>query len=771
MNTLRALIANRFDIRRFTGVFALMLMVALGAANGAFRPLDHWIEEVTFTLSDRQASKQIHVIEMDAASMAAIQSWPWPRDHYTRLIQQLDASGVRSISFDVDLSGSSPDPAVDRALGEAIASANAPVALPTFAQQAGFREGRQLDTLPAAALREHALLASVSIAPDSDGFVRRMPLGMITAGSARPSIAALVAGRAGAVNQSFPIDYAINPSSLPRHSFIAIERGEFDRDALEGKDVIIGATAIELGDRYPVPRHGVIHGVIVQAIGAETLLNGVPVYGSWQAPLFAATLLALLIVTARQRRRVAVRFVLAAGGIILAWLAARLVTAIWFEVVPALLLLALSAGLRFVVLTRSESERQRRIDPESGLPNRRALNSRDGREGERYFLAARIDEFDALKQAVGEDNIGGLLRRLTERLQVAGSAGTVYRLDTGTLVWSSPLELADLEPLLAGLRAVMRSPFEVAGRRLGVSLAFGVAEADTADAPANAAHAANLAKRAGNPWRLYTADEGETAAQRFSLLGELDDALRDGQISVVYQPKLELATDRISAVEALVRWNHPVRGMLPPDMFIPLIEENNRIDDLTLAVLAKALGDMRDWSVRGLIIDVAVNISAGLLTSQSFASRALALVDRLGVPPDHLTFEVTESAQFEDTDRAIAMLERFRAHGIRISMDDYGTGQSTLNYLKLLPVSELKIDRMFVQHAHVDPSDAMLVRSTVQLAHELGLKVVAEGIEEADCLAFLRRIGCDYVQGYFISRPLSADDLAEKVSTPVAKAA
>jgi FOG: EAL domain len=300
---------------------------------------------------------------------------------------------------------------------------------------------------------------------------------------------------------------------------------------------------------------------------------------------------------------------------------------------PALLLLALSAGLRFVVLTRSESERQRRIDPESGLPNRRALNSRDGREGERYFLAARIDEFDALKQAVGEDNIGGLLRRLTERLQVAGSAGTVYRLDTGTLVWSSPLELADLEPLLAGLRAVMRSPFEVAGRRLGVSLAFGVAEADTADAPANAAHAANLAKRAGNPWRLYTADEGETAAQRFSLLGELDDALRDGQISVVYQPKLELATDRISAVEALVRWNHPVRGMLPPDMFIPLIEENNRIDDLTLAVLAKALGDMRDWSVRGLIVDVAVNISAGLLTSQSFASRALALVDRMGVPP------------------------------------------------------------------------------------------------------------------------------------------
>jgi len=441
-----------------------------------------------------------------------------------------------------------------------------------------------------------------------------------------------------------------------------------------------------------------------------------------------------------------------------------LFASVWFEIVPALVLLVLAAGLRLVILTAREAERQRRIDVESGLPNKLALDTRVDTGNQQYFVAAQIDDFDALQLAVGQERFGDLLRRLVERLQVAGGASSIFRLDNRTLVWSTPLDLAELEPLLAGLRAVMRSPFEVAGRRLGVALTFGVAPADMNEAAANAVHAASMAKRSGKPWRLYSTEEGETAARQFSLLGELDDALRDGHITVVYQPKLNLATDRIDAVEALVRWNHPVRGMLPPDSFIPLIEEAGRIDDLTIAVLAQALEDMRIWCERGLVVGVAVNISAGLLASESFANRALALISRTGAPTHRLTFEVTESAQFEDTDTAVAMLERFRESGIRISMDDYGTGQSTLNYLKLLPVSELKIDRMFVQHAHIDHGDAMLVRSTVQLAHEMGLKVVAEGIEEAECLAFLRSIACDYAQGYFIGRPLDMQALADRVA-------
>lgn len=757
-------------VLRLIAALALALLVAVATATGSFRSIEQRLDELVFALAERPASGQVQIVEMDAASIAAIKRWPWSRDHYANVVARLDAAGVRSISFDVDLSSYS-EPQHDAAFAAAIAASRAPVALPTFAQHAGFREGRQLDSLPIPPLREHATLASVSVKADDDGFVRRMPLGTVTGATARPSIAALVAGRAGRADQSFPIDYAISAASIPRHSFIAIERGEFDPAALRDRDIIIGATAIEMGDRYPVPRYGVIPGVVVQALAAETLIEAVPVYGSWPAPLALAAVLGFIILSARRRRDIALRSALA-GAVLVAFSAgAHIASAIWFEIVPALALIMLAGLLRFVILTHRRANAQRRTDAESGLPNKLALD-RSTVPGERgYFVAAQIDEFDALKLAAGQDNIGSLLRRVAERLNATGCADVIYRIDTRTLVWWSPLELADLEPVLAGLRAIMHSPFEVAGHRLGVSVSIGVAPAEGGSGAANAAHAASLARRSGKAWRLYSAGEDNVAAEQFSILGELDDAIHDGEIIVHYQPKLNLATGRIDAAEALVRWQHPKRGLMPPDSFIPVIEEAGRIDDLTLAVLARALRDMRRWCEQGLVIGVAVNVSATLLGSERFFAAAQALVAKAGVPSGLLTFEVTEAAQFEDIDLAVAVLEKFRAVGIRISMDDYGTGQSTLNYLKVLPLAELKIDRMFVQHAHEDRGDAMLVRSTVQLAHELGLKVVAEGIEDEGCLEFLKAISCDYAQGYFIGRALDPHAFAARVAEPVALAA
>lgn len=745
---------------------ALALAAALMAMTGAFRGAETRLETLSFGLVGSAASGQVHIVEMDAASMAAIQRWPWPRDHYARAVAALDAAGARSISFDVDMSGAG-DPAGDRAFADAIAAARAPVALPTFAQNAGFRDDRQLDALPIPVLREHAQLASVSVAADPDGFLRRMPIGTVTGATARPSIAAFMAGQSGVADQPFPIDFGIRPDTIPRHSFIAIERGAIPPGSLEGKDVIIGATAVELGDRYVVPHYGVIHGVVIQALAAETLARGVPESRSWELPLLLAALLAVIVLIAPRRRAVMLRTGTVLALLLAGWLAARLTAGLWFEIVPALVLAAMAGAVRYGVISQRVAESHRRIDRESGLPNRLALDARTPDGADRFLIAAQIDDFDALKLALEGEELGTLLRRIAERLQVASGAGVVYRTDERSLVWASPLPVDEIEAQLAGLRALMRSPFELGGRRLGVTLTFGVADQGAPDAAAQAVHAAGLAKRSGKFWRFNDAGAGAAASEQFLLLGELEGALASGNIVVRYQPKLNLATGAIDAAEALVRWNHPERGLLPPDCFIPLFEEAQRIDDLTLAVLAQTLADMRAWRARGLRIGAAVNISAALLTSDSFATRALALVEGGGVPADWVTFEVTESAQFSDTDQAIATLQSFRARGIRISMDDYGTGQSALNYLKLLPLSELKIDRMFVAHAHVDRGDAMLVRSTVQLAHQLGLKVVAEGIEEAAGLAFLRAIGCDYAQGYFVGRPLAADDLALLATAPV----
>jgi EAL domain-containing protein (putative c-di-GMP-specific phosphodiesterase class I)/CHASE2 domain-containing sensor protein len=763
--------ALRSDSRRIAALLiaALALPVSAAALSGVFRGTENHLGELTFALFGHEASGQVHVVEMDAASMAAIRRWPWSRSHFAEVVRNLDAAGVHSITFDVDFSSSADAPG-DAAFGAAIAAARAPVALPTFAQAAGFGDQRQLDSLPIPVLRESAQLASVSVAPDADGYVRRLPFGTVTSATARPSLAATVAGRSGMVGADFPVDFAIDPDSIPRHSFIAIEGGMFPKGSLAGKDVIIGATAIELGDRYAVPNHGVIPGVIIQAMGAETLLGGVPVYGSWTLPLLLACVTALVILGSASRRAVMVRTAIAALALVAAWIGARLGFSLWFEIVPALVQVLAVGVVRYLVLAHRLAEARRRIDPASGLPNRRALESRDAHPDDRFVIAAQIDGFDALKLAVEGGNVGLLMRRIAERLTVASGTEAIYRSEDRTLVWLSSLPIDELESQLSGLRALMRSPFELGGRRLGVSLTFGVADAGMADPAALAAHAASQARRAGKFWRLHTAEVGETISRELSLLGDLDDALTNGGITVLYQPKLNLVTRRIDAVEALVRWNHPERGMLPPDCFIPLFEERGRLDDLTLAVIAQALADAQGWRARGLQIGVAVNISAALLTAESFETRALALVTKGGLDVGQVTFEVTESAQFEDVDLAIAALERFRAAGIRISMDDYGTGQSAMNYLKLLPLSELKIDRMFVAQAHVDKGDAMLVRSTVQLAHELGLKVVAEGIEESACLEFLGAIGCDYAQGYFVGRPLAAADLAALAAETAAAA-
>jgi EAL domain-containing protein (putative c-di-GMP-specific phosphodiesterase class I) len=302
---------------------------------------------------------------------------------------------------------------------------------------------------------------------------------------------------------------------------------------------------------------------------------------------------------------------------------------------------------------------------------------------------------------------------------------------------------------------MLLEPVEVAGRKVDVAVTVGVAETegDVAERLTDAALGAEAAAHDGTFWRRTTIDRG-ALERSVSLMGELDAAITAGEISVHYQPKLCLKTGHIASAEALVRWHHPARGYISPDIFIPLAEQADRIAPLTLHVLTTVLRDAASWRDMGHDVTAAINISAKLLSSSSFNSAVDRLLLDSPVPHAALIFEVTESATMPDPVMAVEALQRYRARGIAVSMDDYGTGQSTLTYLKRLPLNELKIDRSFVQHAHKRSEDALLVRSTIELAHQLGLKVVAEGIEDEANLVFLRAHGCDYAQGYFISKPV-----------------
>jgi EAL domain-containing protein (putative c-di-GMP-specific phosphodiesterase class I) len=244
-----------------------------------------------------------------------------------------------------------------------------------------------------------------------------------------------------------------------------------------------------------------------------------------------------------------------------------------------------------------------------------------------------------------------------------------------------------------------------------------------------------------------------------SLIGELRRAVEVGELVLHYQPKIDLHTGELAGVEALVRWEHPIRGLLGPDQFVPIAEQAALIQPLTRWVLRAALMQASAWRRIGLEVPVAVNLSMRSLHDEQLPDTISELLRAARTPAQLLVVEITESSLMVDPTRALVILERLRAMGIRVALDDFGTGHSSLSYLKRLPVDEVKIDRSFVKDIATDETDRVIVRSTVDLAHSLGLRVVAEGVEDEVTGALLAELGCDEAQGYHLSRPLRGHDL------------
>ncbi|MEO7178733.1 MAG: EAL domain-containing protein [Allosphingosinicella sp.] len=737
---------------------AILLAAALGVVTlwtDAGDGLDQALANQRAGWRQRAASGEVHIIEIDDRSIAAFKVWPWPRSIHAAAIDRLRQSKVALIAFDVDFSSPS-EPNEDSRLAAALRRAGGSVILPAF------RRGTGPDAVPLPELASEAFLAAADVVPDAHGELRDIFYGVEVAGVPRPSLASMIAERPGEVGQLFPIDRAIDPASIPRHSMVDLVAGRIPPSALAGKRILIGGTAVELGDHYTLPRHGILKGVVAQALAAETLLEGsppVPVGGGWALALILAVAAACLGL--RRGRHMASAFAAAGAATVLILPAAGDWLGLQVTVAPALIALAAAAAAGAAGRAAWRRRETSLADAETGLPNLAALERDGARTGPATIAVARIDGFADLLSALGPDGTLALVRSVAERLAFAASADRVYRIDEAGLAWIEPEEQA-LDERFETIDAVMRAPF-AAGRSVEVRTHFGAARGVGADARqlcADAGLAALHAAERGHRWQLFTARDSERASWRVSLLAELDSALARGELWNAYQPKLDLRTGAITGVEALVRWDHPERGTLAPDSFIPLIEQHGRAADLTLHVMAQALADAAAWSAGGLALGVAVNISATLLHDHVFLHRLEQLLQASGFPAGKVTLEVTESAAMADPDSAAAALESWRKLGVGVSIDDYGTGQSSLSYLQRMPATELKIDRSFIAAMAAGPRDRILVRSTIAMAHELGLAVVAEGVEDDVCLELLSEMGCDLIQGYGISRPVAADSVA-----------
>jgi diguanylate cyclase (GGDEF)-like protein/PAS domain S-box-containing protein len=420
------------------------------------------------------------------------------------------------------------------------------------------------------------------------------------------------------------------------------------------------------------------------------------------------------------------------------------------------------------------NEHEATHDPLTGLANRtlfrtridHAVKTRRDGDTRAAVLVMDLDGFkdinDSLGHAAGDDLLVELGRRLKAAVRDSDTVARLGGDEFGVLLPNASVH--DVVRVVERMQAAIEAPIVLLGLALSLEASIGIAmypddgtDVETLLGCADGAMYCSKEEKSG--WAFYDHSRVRQDTARLTLMGELRRALDERELVLYYQPKANLADGEVHSVEALLRWNHPVRGLVPPDQFIPMAEQTGLIKPLTLYVIDKALRQCRSWQDLGLRLAIAVNLSARNLVDVDFPAQVAALLERWHVEASRLEFEITESAMVADPTRTKQIIEQLAALGIRLSIDDFGTGYSSLAYLKRLPVSEIKVDRSFVMNMDQDEDDATIVRSTIDLGRNLGLDVVAEGVENEQVWDRLKALGCTTAQGYYLSRPVPAPEL------------
>jgi diguanylate cyclase (GGDEF)-like protein len=410
----------------------------------------------------------------------------------------------------------------------------------------------------------------------------------------------------------------------------------------------------------------------------------------------------------------------------------------------------------------------------TGLPNRALFSDRlehqlrsANRDPSPFsVLAFDLDRFKEINDTLGHGTGDHLLREIDSRVRPALRAGdTLARLGGDEFAVLLPAADGDHAARVAGrILSALREPFMLDHLRVSVGASIGIVTFPTHGEDGEtlvqrADVAMYLAKGNGLGVSVYDRSADPYNPERLALVGELRSAIAAEELELYYQPLFDTADMHVGAVEALARWCHPTRGMRSPDEFIPIAEQTGLIKPLTLLVTRMAARQCREWNESGLALTVAVNLSAENLLDLELVDDVARILDEERLPAERLEIEVTESMVMVDPERATAQLRRLSAMGIRLAIDDFGTGHSSLAYLRSLPVSDLKIDRAFIRDLATREGDAAIVRSTIELAHQLGLRVVAEGVEDAASLTILQELNCDRAQGFHLCRPAPAEQL------------
>ena len=696
------------------------------------------------------ADKSVVLVAIDDRTIRELGSINYSRTNDVKLVEALLARGTRRIYYDkafadpVDRSG-------DAQFAETLAKYSGRIFLGvTLALNRN--TGAEEVIWPTAPFKQVADVRALTGRTAPFSLSAELFYSSTINGQIVPGIAADIAGASAPPNAAFRPDWSIQVRSVPTVSYIDVIKGRASGFDLKGKDVLVGYTTLLSNDWLQVAGQDWFPAVYVHAIGAQTLREGRPIsLGPWPAFL-ASILFTALFLKARSRRRAAAIAVMSvlAGFAVPFILDAFLVTA---DFIPAYLLFGIAA-----IRATSQRDLLEASLRNAGtlMPNLSALRE-EPLAATRPVVAMRIRNYAAIGASFAEPVEDDLVSEIARRLNLPGVQTIFYQAED-VLYWLGPqLGATELIGHIEGLARLIESQFVIRNRKIDIYLAFGI-DTEFARPVTNrigrALMAADNAAASQKLMMFNNSDNDADSAWELSLMSELDAAIDNGDIWIAYQPQFSLRDNRISGAEALVRWQHPTRGAISPEAFILPAEEHNRISKLTFHILEEATRAAKHIVALDPLFRLSVNVSANLLQQPQLPALIMKVLYRTGFPASNLTLEVTESAPFKEHELVKRNLAGIAAIGIDLSIDDYGTGNATLEYLRSVPCKEIKIDRRFISGLVSNASDLLLVESTIELAHGLGRRVIAEGIENSDTLELLRNLGCDIAQGFYLAKPM-----------------
>lgn len=734
-------------------IIATVMAVAL-----LLEPLDWMVWNLQARTSNQSPSGEI--VYVRAQSSLTDPGVPSQRAKLARTLDSLRKQGVDRVFIDAIFTDPAIDPKADVALRSALARwGNRALFVNRIDITPGgtreeIRSGRWLTS-------ENAIVWN-GVMEGWPGFVWQMPYAYRLSDGLGPSMAASLAERDALSPAEFQIDYGFRSHSIPTLSLDRAGSAEPANDGLSlaGKTIVIGLPRDPSNPEMRLPGQFTSPASFVPILAAETLKKAPPAYlPGLPVLVFVATLLAAGAVSARRRTRYFAYQLAAFSPAYAAFVAPGL--GLRVELSYCLPLLLSFALFRW---RATWQQRIAQIEPDTGLPTFRALSfalSSD-RDPAGHVVVAKIHGYEAILKTLDGARRAAYVRKLVERLRVADARLTVY-IDGHYLGWR--VDHDDEQKLrehLEGLRAIFAAPVDVGNNSIDVGITFGAARVSAQQRErslAAALAAVEETSEALEPVRLATEMPEGDDLWDLSLRSRIDAAMEAGEVFCVYQPKMDILVDRVVGVEALVRWESPERGFIPPLHFVMQCEKAGRMEHLTRFVLQTACSAGQLLHFRGSRITMSVNISATLLTDMRIVGIVRNVLQATQFDANYLVLEITETARIRDLTQTRSVLKALKALGTHLSMDDFGVGAANFEALQALPFDELKIDRRFVSRATTSLKARAITASIVGLGTSARIAVVAEGAETDADLQMLRDIGCWQVQGYAVARPMPLTNL------------